>query len=143
MLTSNWILKLAYRLGFDLSDPLAGYLEDASDFLQRVRVSISQPVPQFDDFAFTKGQRFEQVLNFAAQDAIVGLFERILIMFVLYKFAERTVVAITHRSIETDGMSADVHDSADLVDGYFADNGNFFHCGRSSIFVLQRLLNPP
>ena len=38
-LTAHWVLQFAQRLALDLSHALARDLEDASDFLERVRVS--------------------------------------------------------------------------------------------------------
>ena len=66
------VLQLGDGLGFDLPHAFAGHFENAADFFQRVRVTVGQAVSQADDFPFAEGERFEQLLDLLAQQAVVG-----------------------------------------------------------------------
>ncbi len=42
-------LKLADSLGFDLTDSLAGHLEDVAHFFEGVAIAVAEPVAELDD----------------------------------------------------------------------------------------------
>jgi hypothetical protein len=67
------MLQLANGFGFDLPDPLASDLEDTPDLLKGIRVSVTQPVPQANDFTFAVRKRFEQGIDFLPQNAVIGI----------------------------------------------------------------------
>ena len=57
------VLQLADGFGLDLADALAGDLEDAADFFERVGVAVADAVAQLDDLALAVGQRLEHLLD--------------------------------------------------------------------------------
>src|SRR5690606_37039346 len=63
VLDAAWLLQLAHRLGFDLSNPFARYFEDVSDFFERIAVTVTETVTQFDNFAFTIAEGLEHVVD--------------------------------------------------------------------------------
>src|ERR1700691_3268027 len=53
--------QLAQRLGFDLADALAGYLEALADFFQRVLGAVFQAETHLDDTLFARSKRTQNL----------------------------------------------------------------------------------
>ena len=53
LVAANWILQFTYGFSFDLTHAFTCYLEDTSNFFQRVGVTVSQAISQTNDFTFT------------------------------------------------------------------------------------------
>src|SRR5262245_48235778 len=53
---SHRVLKFADRLGLNLADTLACHLEDTTHFLERVGVSVTESVTEFDDLTLAVRQ---------------------------------------------------------------------------------------
>ncbi len=56
---SSRCLKLANCLGFDLADALSRYLENMTNFFERVAIAITETVSEFNDFSLTIRKTFE------------------------------------------------------------------------------------
>ena len=65
--TAHRMLQLANRLGFDLTHAFSSHLEDAPHFLQSVRVTVTQTIPQLDNLTLTVGQRLQNNVNLVLQ----------------------------------------------------------------------------
>ena len=65
VLAADGVLQLGDGFGFDLPHALAGDLEDAADFFQRVGVAVAQAVTQADDLPLAVGERLEQLFDLA------------------------------------------------------------------------------
>ena len=61
------MLELAQSLGLDLTDALAGDLEQLADFFQGVLAPVAQPEAHFEHLGFALGQAFEGLLDLLAQ----------------------------------------------------------------------------
>ena len=49
---ADGVLEFAYRFCLDLPDSLAGNFEDSADFLQGIRIAVTDSVSQLDNLAF-------------------------------------------------------------------------------------------
>ena len=89
-------LQLADGLGLDLPNPLAGHLEDMADLFQRVAVTVSEAVPQFDDFPLPVAQGLQHLRDPVAEHLLRGTDGRILGASIGQQIAE-VAEAASHR----------------------------------------------
>ena len=70
------MLQLLQRLAFNLAHSLTSYLEDATDFLKRVGVSIANAVAQFQNFALAIRERLQHIIDALTKQLVAGGFGR-------------------------------------------------------------------
>ena len=52
-LAATGLLKFTHCLGFDLANTFTSYFENMPYFFQGITVTVTQPVPQLDDFTLS------------------------------------------------------------------------------------------
>src|SRR4051794_36552660 len=93
------VLELADRLGLDLPHALAGDLEDAADFLERVRVPVADAVAEFDDLALAVGEGLEHLLDLVLEHLLRRALDRVVGLLVLDEVAEVRVFGLADRAV--------------------------------------------
>ena len=104
-LAPNRLLELTDGLRLNLSDAFPRYLENVSDFFERIAVSVSKPLTELDDLAFPIAQGLEDLGNFQPEHlqcrAKGGIFRRT----VRQQVAEVGILAVSYRPVEADGIT--------------------------------------
>src|SRR5215831_10314635 len=106
--------QLPQRLGFDLPDPLARYVERASDFLERVLRAVADSEAHLQDLLLAGGQRLQHpprlVLKVRHEDRV----DRRKDLPVLDEIAQMRILFLPDRRFERNRLLRDLHDLADL-----------------------------
>src|SRR5262245_44114134 len=95
----NRVLQLSDCFRFNLTHALACYFEDATDFLERVGVTVADAVPQLDDLALAVGQGLEHLLDLVLEHLLRRGLDRIVGLFVLDEVAEVAVFGFADGTI--------------------------------------------
>src|SRR5688500_8803021 len=133
------MLELADRLGLDLPHPLPRHLKDPPHFLQGVRVTVPQSVPQPDDLTLSVGERLQQVIDLLAAPPLRGRDQRALAAAVLDDLAEATVLALPDWPVQADRLPADVQHSPRLLHAQLGRPRRLLHARLPSQLLLQLL----
>ena len=72
----TWVAELAQGLGLDLTNPLSGDTELASDLIQRVSPSVFQTKAHLDDTPFLWTEGSEDIGDFFVQELVCGRVQR-------------------------------------------------------------------
>ena len=99
------MLQLANGLGFHLTNTFAGDLEDPADFLERVRVAVTDSIPKLEDLSLSIGQCLEDVIDSASQHLTGGRLGWCFLTFIFDEVTELGVLGFPDGPIETDRMS--------------------------------------
>ena len=62
-LAAAWLLQLTNGFGLDLTNTFAGHFKNVTDFFQRVAVTVTQSVSEFNDFPFAIAQGFQDLVD--------------------------------------------------------------------------------
>src|SRR5690606_40008252 len=107
------MLELAQRLGFDLTDALAGHRELLADFLQRVVRVHADTEPHPQHALFTRGEGRENPRRAVAQIVQNGRIYRLHRILILDEVAEMAVLLVADRRHEGDWLLGDLQYLAD------------------------------
>src|SRR3954454_20049753 len=69
LLRPRGVAQLRERLGLDLADPLAGEAELLADLVERARLAVGETEAQRDDRGLALGQRLEDAVELALEQA--------------------------------------------------------------------------
>ena len=139
------VLELFQRLGLDLADALAGDVELAPHFLQRVRVVVADAVAELDDFALAESQRLEDVVDFVLQHVVAGDVDGAVHRGVLDEVAEMGVLrlALAHGAVEGNRMLADAQHPPRLAHRNVGFLRDFVHRRLAADFLHQKAGDAP
>ena len=134
-LAAAGLLQLADGFGFDLTNTLAGYLKNVTDFFKRVAVAITEAVTKLDDLAFAIAQRLQDILNTTFEHFLRRTDRWAFGFTVRQKIAEVAVFAVADRTIKADRIATHRQYAACFFDSCFAAASNFFESRFATEFL--------
>src|SRR5580658_7381149 len=117
-------LELLQRVVLDLPDALAGHVEGAADFLERVGALAGEAEAELDDLALALRQRGQSAAEVLAAQVLGGELEGRFRRLVLDEIAELGVLLLADRLLERDGLLGHAEDVADLAGRGFELGGD-------------------
>ena len=99
------VLQLPHSLCLDLSHSFASHFEDPTNFFQRVRVTVTEPIPELDNFTFPICQRLEDIVNLVLEHLLRGRVDGTVGIVVFDEITEVAVLALANWAVQANGMT--------------------------------------
>src|ERR1700730_11550428 len=106
--------ELSQRLGFNLSDALAGDAEALADLFERVLAAVTDTEPHLDHLLFARRERLEDRLGLLLEIQIDHRFGRRHDLAVLDEVAQMRIFLLANRRLERDRLLSDLEHLAHL-----------------------------
>ena len=121
----------------------AGRLLDSSAHRNQFRETASLLEKEFVDFSFALGQRLEDLLNSVPEHLLCSRINWRLGCIFLLEIPEMAVFALAHRSVDTNGCSADLKNSARFLHRRAGRTSHLFNGQLAAQFLDPFLENFP
>src|SRR5690348_6624539 len=140
---ADGVLEFADGFGFDLADALAGDLEDAADFFERVGVPVADAVAQLDDLALAVGEGLEDLLDLVLEHLLRGALDGIVGLLILDEVAEIGILGFADGTIQRDWVAADFEHAAGLADRHLGALGDLLDGRLAPKLLHEHLADVP